>query len=270
MKKKKSVAMVLVTAMAMMLIGCGGAGSAPKEQAPAEKTTLTIAAAISMTDAMNELIGLYEKQHTNVTFKTNYAASGTLQTQIEEGAPVDVFVSAGKKQMDALAEKNLLANDTRVNLLKNTEVVIVPKDSTLQTDALNATLAADVVKKIALGDPASVPAGKYATEAIAYYKLDGMVGDRVVYATNVRQVLDWVANGDVDAGVVYKTDALTEPDKVRVLFTIPEESHAPIVYPAAVLAKSTAQEEAKAFLTWLQGEEAAKVIEKYGFATSEA
>lgn len=266
---KRRLFLLLLTTV--LLLGLSACNDSQKEtlptesEAPAETVTLNISAAISLTDALDELMELYKEVDPAVSFETNYGASGTLQTQIEEGAPADLFLSAGKKQMDSLEEKELLAPTSRVELLFNKEVLIAPKDSKLKLDSFEDLAEAEHLQRLALGDPESVPAGRYATDAITFYDLTDALDGRIVYASNVRQVLDWVANGDVDAGVVYLTDAMTEEDTIDILLEIPQESHKPIVYPASVIASSENIEAAQAFLDWLQTEEAGTVFEKYGF-----
>lgn len=266
--KKKIGLFVLLTMAIPLLFACNDSKDICKEPL-AEKNEITLSAAISLTDALNELIASYTEAHPDVSFKTNYAASGDLQIQIEEGAPVDIFISAGKKQMDALEVKDLIDKDSRIDLLRNKEVVVVPAKNNITITKMQ-DLTGDRIRKLAIGQPESVPAGRYAEQALVYYNLTDQAKDRIVYATNVRQVLEWVSAGEVTAGIVYATDALTEQERVKVALEVPAESHDPIVYPAAVMTNAPSPEAAQAFFTWLQEDEAQAVFEKYGFVIPEA
>lgn len=230
--------------------------------APPPTAKLTISAAASLRDALNEIKPLYTQQKSSTTLTYNYGASGSLQQQIEQGAPVDVFISAGPKQMDALQQKGLLLDGTRKDLLKNQVVLIAPKDSTTVTGFND--LSSDRVKKIALGEPASVPAGKYAQEVLTKLKILNSVKPKAVYAKDVRQVLTYVEAGNADAGIVYLTDAKAS-DKVKVVANAPADSHSPVVYPIAVLKSSKNVDSAKDFEQFLSGNQAKAVFEKQGF-----
>lgn len=227
------------------------------------QTELVISAAASLIDVTKELSEQYAAQSPNVKLTFVYGASGALQTQIEEGAPSDLFISAGKKQMDALEEKGLLSQNARADLLRNAVVLIAPKDSNLALGGF-ADCASDRVKLIALGEPKSVPAGQYAEEIFAHYQCLDAVAAKANYGTDVRQVLTWVENGEVDCGVVYASDAAVSQG-VKVLRVAPEESHKAVLYPASVLARSERPQEAQEFLSFLQSPDAMKVFEKYGF-----
>jgi len=224
--------------------------------------SLTISAAASLKDALTEIQELYKKEKTNVTISYNFGSSGTLQKQIEQGAPADVFLSAGKKQVDALKTNGLIIEDTYKDLLKNEVVLIVPKDSKDSVNFQNLTEAK--IKKIGLGEPESVPAGQYGKEVLTYLKIFDKISSKVVYAKDVREVLAWVETGNVDAGIVYKTDAKVS-DKVKVAVEAPKGSHKAIVYPGAVIKASKNIEASKEFLKFLSEEEATKIFEKYGF-----
>lgn len=236
--------------------GCGG-----RQDAPAP-VSLTVSAAASLTDALDELINMYQEKNPAVKITPNYAGSGALQRQIEEGAPADLFISAAPRHMDALQNSGLLLEGTRVDLLGNF-LVMITREGLQGVDGF-ADLPADTVRKIALGEPDSVPAGRYAKETLTYQGLWDKLQPKYVFGKDVRQVLAWVEGGDADVGLVYLTDAKTAP-AVTVAATAPKGSHAPILYPAAVLKDSPAAAAAKDFLAFLSGAEAGTVFERYGF-----
>ena len=231
---------------------------------PAQRpTTLTVSAAISLKDALDQIQRDYTAANPAVAIAINYGASGTLQLQIEQGAPVDVYISASPKQMDALDTKGLLLEGTRKNLLRNEIVLIVPKDSASHISSFRDLTRPDV-KQIAVGEPATVPAGEYAREVLTYLGIYDAVKPKAVLAKDVRQVLTYVATGNVDAGIVYATDALTS-SMVRVVATAPEGSHAPAIYPIAVTKNSKSPAAARAFEEYLSGSQARAIFQKYGF-----
>lgn len=263
-KFKKSLALILSLVITGMTVGCGAKQSSTQQKSTKqEKTvTLTVSAAASLKDSMNQIKELYKKEHPNVNITYNFGASGTLQNQIEQGAPADIFISAATKQMDTLKKKNLLVNDTVTNLLKNDVVLIVPKNSTNVKNFND--LSGDTVKKVALGEPKSVPVGQYSEEVLTNLKIMDKVKAKAVYGKDVKEVLTWVETGNADAGIVYKTDALVS-NKVKVITAAPESSHKPVIYPAAVIKNSKNTAEAKDFLKFLSGDKAKTVFEKYGF-----
>jgi molybdate transport system substrate-binding protein len=284
---KKIVGIVLVMCMVLTLVGCGAANETPSATVSAEPTTaateaasatpeateasaptaapveLTIAAAASLTDVTAEIAEAYKTVAPNVTLTFTYGASGALQTQIEEGAPVDIFMSAAQKQMDALADESLLLDSSHTNLLENKVVMIVPTNSTLGLASFD-DLAKDTVKTVAIGDLASVPAGQYAEEVLTSLGIKDKVEAKANLGTDVRQVLTWVENGEVDAGIVYATDAATT-DKVTVVCEAPADRVKKIIYPVAILKASTNAEAAQAFIDYLKTADIAALFEKYGF-----
>lgn len=231
-----------------------------------QQTELTISAAASLTDAMNAIQPIYEQENPEVKLTYNLASSGSLQQQIEQGAPVDVFISAAPKQMNALEEKQLLLSGTRQDLLKNEMVLIVPKEENQVKNFEDLTT--ELVEKIAVGEPESVPAGKYAQEVLTSLNLLETVQPKEIYAKDVRQVLTYVESGNVDAGIVYSSDAKIS-DKVKIVATAPAESHSPIIYPVAVIQSSKNPEVAKDFIQFLDREQAKAVFEQYGFGIVE-
>lgn len=257
---KKILSFLLIFSIAASLVGCS---SSDKEEV--EKETICIAAAASLENAFEkELIAMFNEEYPNITVEGTYDSSGKLQEQIEGGLEADVFFSAATKQMDDLIEKDYINTKTRVDLLENKVVLIVSKNSTLDLKTF-----ADITKasSIALGDPASVPAGQYAKEALTNLNLWDEVNAKASYGTNVTEVLNQVAEGSAEAGIVYATDAASMTDKVKVIAEAPADSLAtPVVYPVATLKSSKHADSAKAFVEFLKSDKAVKVFEKYGFA----
>ena len=242
--------------------GCGGEKKEATKAAP--PVELYVSAAASMTDAMKEIGGEYEKKNPSVKLVFNFASSGALQQGIEQGAPADIFVSAAQKQMNTLEKKGLLADGTRKDLLVNKVVLIVPKDSKLQLTKFEDVLTGEV-KKIGLGEPKGVPVGQYSEEIFNKLGILDQVKTKAVYGSNVRQVLSWVETGEVDAGVVYATDAAVSKGN-KVICNAPEGSHKPVIYPMAIIKSTKQLDAAKAFTAYLAGADGKKVFEKYGFA----
>lgn len=229
-------------------------------------TPLIVSAAASLTNVMKDLAPLYQQTHPNQSVRYNFGSSGALQQQIENGAPADVFISAAEKQMDALQQKDLLASGTRRKLLTNRLVLVVPASATSGITSLKS-LTDNRVKRIAIGDPRSVPAGQYAEQALTKAGVWNQLKAKYVLATNVRQVLQFVEAGNADAGLVYLTDAKTT-NKVKIVQTIPSTLHAPIGYPIAVLKNSRNPELSRSFVNFLFSGTARKVFTKYGFTVA--
>jgi molybdate transport system substrate-binding protein len=248
--------------LAFVFVAGSGVAGGPTPQAA--KADLTVSAAISLKDALDEAKQIYTTENPNVTIAVNYGASGSLQLQIEQGAPVDVFLSAAPKQMDALATKGLLLEGTRKDLLRNEVVLIVPKDSSLAISSFQDLTRADV-KQVALGEPVTVPAGQYAKEVLTSLGIYDAVNSKAILGKDVRQVLTYVETGNVDAGIVYATDAMSST-KVKVVATAPAKSHAPVIYPAAVIKASKNPAAARAFLDFLAGPRGQAIFQKHGFA----
>ena len=215
----------------------------------------------------DKLIPMFEEANLGVTVKGTYDSSGKLQTQIEEGLEADVFMSAAKKHMTALDEEGMIASDTITDLLENKIVLIVPTGNEKKLEKFEDIENAD---SIALGDPASVPAGQYAQEALTNLGIWDKIQDKVSFGTNVTEVLNQVAAASADAGIVYATDAASMADQVEVVAEAPEGSLAKkVIYPVAVV-KGTAHEEvAKEFVAFLQTDKAITVFEEYGFSSAQ-
>jgi molybdate transport system substrate-binding protein len=224
---------------------------------------LLVAAAASLQTALQEITPLYTQANRNQKIDYNFAASGALQQQIEQGAPVDVFISAAAKQMKALQEKGLLVSGTQNNLLTNRLVLIIPKQSAVSLTDFRQ-LVRSQVKRISVGEPRSVPAGQYATEVLQNLGILDRVRSKFVLGNNVKSVLTAVETGDVDAGIVYITDAKAS-DKVKVAATADRKLHSPIVYPIAVLKSSKSPAASKQYVEFLQSNPAKAVFEQYGF-----
>ena len=230
--------------------------------------SILVAAAASLKNAYEDkLIPMFEEQYPGVTVEGTYDSSGKLQTQIEEGLEADVFMSAATKQMKALDEEGMIASDTITDLLENKIVLIVPTGNEKKLEKFEDIENAD---SIALGDPASVPAGKYAQEALTNLGIWDKIQDKVSFGTNVTEVLNQVAAASADAGIVYATDAASMADQVEVVAEAPEGSLAKkVIYPVAVV-KGTAHEEvAKEFVAFLQTDKAITVFEEYGFSSAQ-
>lgn len=257
MKKSFKATSLLLTA-ALLCLSLGGC---TKQQKPAS-INLHISAAASLKDSMDEIKQLYAAEKANVNLTFNYGGSGTLQQQIEQGADVDMFISAAAKQMDALETKDLILKNTRKDLLINEVVLVTPKDSSTITSFNDLTT--DKVKHLALGEPKSVPAGQYAEEIFTKLGILDKIKTKAVYAKDVREVLTWVETGNADAGIVYATDAKTS-NKVKVAAISASDSHTPVVYPAAIIKSSKNGDSAKDFMKFLTGDKAKAVFEKYGF-----
>lgn len=225
--------------------------------------SLTVSAAASLQKVMIDVQQLYNAVQPNVRIIYNFAASGSLQQQIEQGADVDIFISAATQQMDALADKGLILADTRTNLLTNQIVLVVPKNYQGITNFQD--LANKHITKIAIGEPKSVPVGKYAQEVLNYFKIFNKVKNKIIFAKDARQVLNYVETANVDAGIVYLTDAKLS-NSTKIVATAPTISHSPVVYPVAVVKDSRKISISKDFIQFLASQQAMKVYEKYGFS----
>ena len=262
MKRKRILKSIVAAAAALaLLISWNLFQSVPPGTAQ-QQTSLTVSAAISLSQALQELKTVYQSSNSNVIITYNFGASGALGQQIQQGAPVDVFFSAATKQMNDLQQANLLLNDTRRKLLTNRLVLITPKNGVVLSDFKQLIDAR--IQKIALGEPKSVPVGQYAQEMLTKIGLWQQLQPKLVLGNNVRQVLTFVESGNVDAGIVYTTDAKAS-DKVTVRLTAAENLHSPIVYPLAVIRNTRNPAAAKAFVEFLAGDRAKIVFQKYGF-----
>jgi len=230
----------------------------------AEQQEITVSAAISLKNVFEEIGKLFESRHKGVKVMFNFGASGDLVRQIEGGAPVDVFASAAQKDMDEAEKRGLIVPDSRGNFAGNSIVLIIPADSKFRIQTFQ-DLGLNQVEKIAAGNPKTVPAGRYAEEVFVHFKLLPAIKEKLIYAENVRQVLDYVARGEVDAGVVYSTDAMVRAKDIKIVATAPEDSHSPVIYPVAVIKDTNKQSLSKAFVSLLISEVGRKILERHGF-----
>jgi molybdate transport system substrate-binding protein len=225
---------------------------------------LTLSVAISMKEAIETLGRAFAARQPGVTLRYNFGASGDLQKQIEAGAPIDVFVSAAPRQMDELEQKKLVVSDTRRAFARNVLVVVTPADSGRDLTAV-ADLLTPRVTRVAVGNPKTVPAGQYAQQSLqAVGAWDGL-SPKLVFAENVRQVLEYVARGEVDAGFVYATDVPTAGPRVREAFRPGEDTYPPVIYPIAVVAASSQVPLARAFVELVTGADGQAVLRRLGF-----
>lgn len=255
--------MCLFCILSVLILGACQSTNLPTDST-GDKANLTVSAAVSLKDAFGEIGNLY-KSRTGKTIDFNFGASGALQRQIESGAPVDVFASAGAQQMDELAALDLVEASSRRDFARNALVLIAPKDSRLELGGL-ADLADSGVQKIAVGNPKTVPAGQYTEQMFDKAALRAKVESKLILAEDVRQVLDYVVRGEVDAGIVYATDARAAGERVRTVATAPENEHEPILYPIALVRDARQKQSAQEFINLVIGAEGQTVLRRYGFA----
>lgn len=280
---KKIISLIITLVMVFSLVGCtSNEPNVPEtpeepitteepveteepiivEEPKIEETTILLAAAASLKNCMdNELIPMFTEKNPNIKVNATYDSSGKLQAQIEEGAGVDVFMSAAMKQMNALNEKGMIAENSIVELLENKIVLIATKGSDIPMQSFEDIVMAET---IAIGDPESVPAGQYAKEALENLGLWEQVSTLSSLGTNVTEVLNWVSEGSANAGVVYATDAASN-ENVEIKGEAPEGSVSKVIYPVGIVKESSKQDAAKLFTDFLQSNEALKIFESYGF-----
>lgn len=247
--------MVAALLMMLALVGVPSAVSAQE---------LVLSVAVSLKEAVEELGREFVAGRPGVTLRYNFGASGDLQKQIEAGAPVDIFLSAAQRQTDELDRQKLIVPETRRNFARNVLTVVKPADS-----RVDLTKAADLLEsrvgRIVIGNPKTVPAGQYAEESLRALGLWERLQPKLIFAENVRQALDYVARGEVEAGFVYTTDAAARAQGVKEAFRLPEDSYRPVVYPGAVVAGSKQPALARAFLELLVSERGRTVLARFGF-----
>ena len=263
---RKAIVFVLV---ALVTVSSILAQAAAEQQSTAQKSEIVVFAAASMTETLNSIKGMYEKENPSVEIVYNFDSSGTLKTQIEQGAECDLFISAAQKQMNALSEKNLIDKATRIDLLENKTALAVPKGNPKGIKSFDQL--AELLKGgkvfLAIGN-SYVPVGQYTQKIFAFYKIDeNAVKSNLTYGSNVKEVTTQVSASSVDCGIIYATDAFSAG--LEVVDTATKEmTGGRVIYPAAVLAGSRNSDGAKAFLEYLKGPEAKKVFESVGFASA--
>ena len=255
MKSIKKVCALILGGLLTLGVGC-------TSQKPEEKVTLTVSAAASLTDCMEALKKSFNEQYPNIELQFNYGASGTLQKQIEQGAPADIFFSAGMKQMKALEEGGFILDHSVEEIVSNRLALIVPEGG--NTDLTFENLTSQNIDKIAVGEVESVPVGQYTVEVFKNLGTLESLEPHFVYAKDVREVLTWVETGNVDAGVVYETDAKIS-ENVVICDLADASLHKAITYPIAIIKNTNYEEEARTFINFIKTEEGKAILEQYGF-----
>jgi molybdate transport system substrate-binding protein len=248
----------LIPLLFILHFPCSFAGVACAEQ------ELIVSAAASLTNAFTEVAQKFEAVNSKMKITLNFAASGALLQQIDKGAPVDVFASADQKTMDQAGEKNLILPETRRDFVKNELVCIVPAGSKLRIEDIKDLTAADV-GKIALGNPETVPGGRYAREVLTNEGLWEQLQPKYIMGESVRQALDYVVRGEVDAGFVFATDATVAKDRVKVV--LEARKHKPITYPIAVVRSTKNRDLGQRFIDFVMSAEGQKILSGFGFKT---
>jgi molybdate transport system substrate-binding protein len=234
------------------------------QAAEASSNEITVSAAGSLTNSFREIVAAFETKKENVKIHLNLGSSGDLMRQIEGGAPVDVFASAAAREMDELERKKLIITGTRYNFAENS-IVLIKQTSSKITFKTFSDLKNTDIKKIAIGNPASVPAGMYAEQTLKNLKILDNIKDKMIYGEHVRQVLDYVARGEVDAGIVFSTDASVRAKEVTFVMAAPEGSYKKALYPIAVIRDTKNEALAKLFVDFVLSTEGKRILEKYGF-----
>ncbi|CCH68190.1 Molybdenum ABC transporter, periplasmic molybdenum-binding protein ModA (TC 3.A.1.8.1) [Richelia intracellularis HH01] len=232
-----------------------------------QSTNLTISAAASLKTAMEKIQYLYGHTKPRIKLIYNFGSSGSLQKQIEHGAPIDVFISAATDKMDALEKQGLLLENTRKNLLKNNIVLIVPKEKRIGIKSFR-DLSSQSIRKIAMGEPKSVPIGHYAQQVLKNLKIFEKIKPKVVFARDVRQVLYYVETGNVDAGIVYASDMKVSKG-VELVADVPVNSHSPVLYPVAAIKSTKNAKLARELIDFLFQETSGRIFKNYGFELAE-
>ncbi|MDM0026640.1 molybdate ABC transporter substrate-binding protein [Variovorax saccharolyticus] len=224
---------------------------------------LVVSAAASLTNAFQAVGKSFEQARPGAKLTFNFAASGPLLAQIQQGAPVDVFASADQETMNRAASANLIVQSSRADFAANTLVLILPSASTQKPNQLS-DLTGGGFQRISTGSPATVPVGRYTMEAIDKAGLTAALQSRWIYGESVRQVLNYVARGEVDAGFVYRTDALIEPEKTRIALTVPTTT--PVTYPIALVAASKNAALANEFIAYVRSAPGQEILQRHGFS----
>jgi molybdate transport system substrate-binding protein len=251
----KKLSIMLLLSLTLFISGCGnGGGSGQKE--------LTVSAAASMRESLEEAGQKYMDENPDVKIIYNFGGSGSLQQQIIQGAPVDLFISASEDKYDQLLSKNLIDQNHSMQLLGN-ELVLIEQKNNKSVNSIEDLMQSNI-KRIAIGTPQTVPAGHYAMQALNSAGVWSKVESKIINTKDVRQVLTYVETGNADIGFVYKTDALLS-DKIKIKQIIGHSMHDPIIYPAGIVAASKNKDDAINFFNFLAGKEAMEIFKKYGF-----
>ena len=258
----KNIAKLWACMILAQSLVCAMSDSAPARQRK-DNIEILISAAASLKDVMGSIKPAFEKTNPGIKLTFNYGASGQLRIQIENGAPADVFISAAVADMDTLERKGLTDKNSRHDVAGNSLVLIRNRTVGPHFQRMEDLSNKDIVR-VAIGNPVTVPAGRYAKQALENGSLYDRLKNKLILGENVRQVLDYVVRGEADAGFVYRTDALTE-SRVEVVEIIPANRHTPILYPAAALKTGYNAASAKKFVEYLRSEEARRIFRRYGF-----
>lgn len=271
---RKELIVLLVLLGVFLAIGCTDNGNKATNETAApisnetqvsgqEPETITVSAAASLTEAFTDMESKFETENPDIDVNFNFGSSGNLRKQIEGGAPADVFASADQKNMDTLANETLIDNSSRENFAKNSLVLIVPANSTLNITGVK-DLTNSEVKKIGIGNPDTVPVGNYTRTAMTEAGLWSQIENKAVLAEDVKQALTYVERGEVDAGFVYMSDAMTaEPGTIKIVTNVSVST--PVNYPIAIVSYSEHKKDAQEFIDFVTGKEGQETLEKYGF-----
>lgn len=231
--------------------------------AQAKAADLIVSAAASLTSAFNEAASKFKEKHPDINPVMNFGASGKLLTQIAQGAPADVFASADQERMNKAAEQKLIVPQSRRNFVANALVLVIPKNSENKITDITDLLG-NGIKRVAIGNPDTVPAGTYARQSLEHYGLWDDLGPKLIMAENVKQALDYVSRGEVDAGIIFGSDALSAHGKIKECLIL--EGHQAIEYPIAIVAASANKEAAQLFIDYIMSEEGQAIMQANGFA----
>jgi molybdate transport system substrate-binding protein len=261
---------LLIGVLMVFVIGCS-ASPYQDEVVPNESERdieLLISAAVSLTDSLHEIKTSFEQEHEHIKLIFNFGGSGALQQQIEQGAPVDLFLSSGVQQMNSLVDKQLVESSNHTVFLENELVIIIGENSNLSIKHVKDLMQSEL-KLLAVGEPHTVPAGIYAKELLVHYQLWESIKANLVYAKDVRQVLNYVETGNTEAGFVYRTDALVSK-RVKIALIPDPLSDLAIEYPMGIIKTSKHKEAAREFYNYLLSKPAQDVFLNYGFSLPEA
>lgn len=249
---KKIKRLMIISVLLLLMVGCKSNNNLEE---------LHISAAASLKEVMGEIKSEFEKQNKNIKLSINYGGSGSLKQQIQQGAPCDVFISAGKEQVYDLDKEGLLISDSIEEFTKNSLVLITSKNNSLEK--IN-DLSKNNINHIGIGNIDSVPVGKYTNEVLINLNLKDRLNEKLVFGKDVKEVLAWVASENADAGFVYLTDVINNKD-INIVDIIDEKYHSPIVYPVAITNQSKKYEESKLFEEFLLSKDVKNILKKYGY-----